>query len=175
MLDDGFENAEMAGPSDNPNPWYYEMQELGFNYRITDIQSALALSQLKKLDAFVARRRELAAAYDQNFAGFAHLRPAQEIGREMSGHHLYVVRIKFDEITLTRADLMRELRVRGIGSQVHYIPVPAQPVYQRLQFRPDDYPNAQAYYAEGLSIPFFYSLSDDQQQSVIEALRDLVG
>ena len=174
-LDDPFELPEQAGPLDNFDPWYYEMQELGFHYRITDIQCALALSQLGKLDKFIARRRELAEAYDAAFSDFAHLLPAQAEGRELSGHHLYVLRIKFDEIGHTRAELMRELRQRGIGTQVHYIPVPAQPVYRKLQLRPEDYPNALAYYQECLSIPLFYSLTDAQQQDIVAALQELVG
>lgn len=174
-LDDELELPEQAGPLGNPDPWYYEMQELGYHYRITDIQCALALSQFGKLDRFIARRRQLAEAYDAAFANFALLRPAQTEGRERSGHHLYVLRIKFDELSISRAELMRELRKRGIGSQVHYIPVPAQPVYRKLQLRPEDYPNALTYYQECLSIPLFYSLTDEQQVSVIEALRELVG
>jgi UDP-4-amino-4,6-dideoxy-N-acetyl-beta-L-altrosamine transaminase len=174
-LDDPFELPEQAGNADAPDPWYYEMQEIGFHYRITDIQCALALSQLKKLDAFIARRRQLAEAYDLAFADFSSLRPAQTAGRELSGHHLYVVRIDFERIGLSRAQLMRALRERGIGSQVHYIPVPAQPVYRRLQLRPEDYPHALAYYDAALSIPLFYDLSDEQQQHVIETLRELVG
>lgn len=174
-LDDRFQVPEQAGPADNPDPWYYEMQELGFHYRITDIQCTLALSQLRKLDTFVARRRQLAETYDDLFAGFVNLRPAQREGRQLSGHHLYVLRIKFDQIGINRAELMRELRRRGIGSQVHYIPVPAQPIYRRLQLRPEDYPNAMAYYQECLSIPLFYSLTDSQQHDVVAALKELVG
>jgi len=174
-LDDQFELPEQAGPADRPDPWYYEMQELGFHYRITDIQCALALSQMSKLDTFITKRRQLAEAYDAAFADFANLGPAQVEGRELSGHHLYVLRINFDRIGLTRAELMRELRERGIGSQVHYIPVPMQPVYRKLQNRPEDYPNALAFYRECLSIPLFYSLTDVQQQDVVAALRELVG
>ena len=174
-MDDPFMLSEQAGPPGLPDPWYYEMQEVGFNYRITDIQCALALSQLKKLDMFIVRRRQLAETYDAALAGFANLRPAQTTGRELSGHHLYVVRIDFDRIEQSRAELMRALKERGIGSQVHYIPVPAQPVYRKSQLRPEDYPNAMTYYREGLSIPLFYDLTDEQQQQVIDALQELVG
>lgn len=175
-LDDPFELPEQAFTDGVQNPWYHEMQELGYHYRITDIQCALALSQLKKLDSFVARRRQLAIAYDADFASFANLRPAQPPEwRELSGHHLYVVRIDFDKIGKTRGALMLELRERGIGSQVHYIPVPAQPVYRRLQHRPEDHPEALAYYHQALTIPLFYDLTDSQRTSVVEALRELVG
>lgn len=174
-LDDPLLLPDQAGSPQSPDPWYYEMQEVGFHYRITDIQCALALSQLGKLDRFISRRRQLAEQYDVAFAGFSNLRPAQVGGRELSGHHLYVVRIDFDRIGLSRADLMHALRERGIGSQVHYIPVPAQPVYRKLQLRPEDYPNAMAYYQQGLSIPLFYDLTDEQQKQVIGAMQELVG
>lgn len=175
-LDDPFELPEQAFTDGSQNPWYHEMQELGYHYRITDIQCALALSQLKKLDDFIARRRQLAIDYDADFADFVNLRPAQPPGcRALSGHHLYVVRIDFDKIGKTRGEVMLALRERGIGSQVHYIPVPAQPVYRRLQLRPEDYPNALSYYHEALTIPLFYDLTDEQRRSVVEALRDLVG
>lgn len=173
-LDDPFQLPEQALTNGVQNPWYYEMQEIGFHYRITDIQCALALSQLRKLDAFIARRRELVKAYDTAFARLQHARPAQPGDRDASAHHLYVLRIDFNRAGLTRRQLMLELRGRGIGTQVHYIPVPAHPYYHRLGFKPADYPNAQAYYAEALSIPLFYDLTDDQQQEVIAVIAELV-
>jgi perosamine synthetase len=174
-LDDPLLVTDWAVTGDTPNPWYYEMQEIGFHYRITDIQCALALSQLKKLDAFMTRRRALAAVYDETFAGFANMRPAQLVDRSRSGNHLYVVWIDFEKIGIDRGTLMRQLRERGIGSQVHYIPVPAMPVYRERQFRPEDYPASLDYYRHGLSIPLFYDLTDEQQQDVIAAFRELVG
>jgi perosamine synthetase len=174
-LDDPLQVPDWANAGDAPNPWYYEMQEIGFHYRITDIQCALALSQLKKLDAFMARRRELAAVYDTTFADFANLRPAQAVDRSRSGNHLYVVRIDFDKAGIDRGTLMRKLRERGIGTQVHYIPVPAMPVYRERQFRPEDYPASLDYYRHGLSIPLYYDLTDEEQQQVIAAFRELVG
>jgi len=175
-LDDPFDLPEQAFEDGVQNPWYYEMQELGYHYRITDIQCALALSQLRKLDLFIARRRELALAYDEVFLGFENLRPAQPAeGRNRSGHHIYVLRINFERIGKTRGELMLALRERGIGSQVHYIPVPAHPLYRNLQNRPEDYPASLAYYREALTIPLYYDLSDEQQAAVVEALRELVG
>lgn len=174
-LDDPMQLPEQAETNGVRDPWYYEMQELGFHYRITDMQCGLALSQLKKLGRFIARRLALVKRYDEAFAGMRNCRPAQAAGREQSGHHLYVLRIDFDSIGLNRAQLMQELKSRGIGSQVHYIPVPAQPHYRRLGFRPEDYPNAQLYYQEALSIPLFYDLTDEQQQHVISSLRILLS
>ena len=174
-LDDPFELPHQAETDGVRNPWYHEMQELGFHYRITDIQCALAISQFKKLSRFLARRRELVKTYDEQFGRMRNCRPAQIGGRDRSGHHLYVLRIDFEAAGLSRAQLMHELRTRDIGTQVHYIPVPAQPHYRRLGFRPEDYPNAQQYYEQALSIPLFYALTDDQQKQVVAAFKELVG
>jgi UDP-4-amino-4,6-dideoxy-N-acetyl-beta-L-altrosamine transaminase len=173
-LDDSFELPDQAQTNGLRNPWYYEMQELGFHYRITDLQCALALSQFGKLDRFIARRLALVNKYDNAFTGLRHCRPAQVADRDQSGHHLYVLRIGFDSIGLSRAQLMQNLKSCGIGSQVHYIPVPAQPYYHKFGYKPEDYPNSQAYYKEALSIPLFYDLTDDQQGCVIDAIRSLV-
>ena len=172
-LDDPFELPDQATTGEESNPWYYEMQELGFNYRITDIQCALALSQLKKIDSFVGRRRELAMRYDDAFSGFNHGRPAQDYGRDISAHHLYVLRLDFDALGKSRAQVMRELRAKNIGTQVHYIPVPMQPYYRNLGFDSIDYPNAMDYYRSALTIPLFYALTDEQQQQVVRAILEL--
>lgn len=173
-LDDPFQLPEQAETDGVRDPWYYEMQELGFHYRITDIQCGLALSQFKKLGRFIARRRELVNAYDKAFADMRNCRVAQIGNRGQSGHHLYVLRIDFKAAGLNRGQMMQELRTRQIGSQVHYIPVPAQPHYRRLGFRPEDYPSAQRYYQEALSIPLFYDLTDKEQEQVITAIKELV-
>lgn len=174
-LDDPFQLPEQAESNGVRDPWYYEMQELGFHYRITDMQCGLALSQFKKLDKFIARRLALVKRYDEAFVGMHNCRPAQTTGRKLSGHHLYVLRIDFDAAGLTRGQLMQELKGRQIGSQVHYIPVPAQPYYRRLGFSPEDYPNAQQYYQEALSIPLYYDLTDEQQEHVIATLKALLS
>lgn len=172
-LDDPLECPAQATTEGVGNLWYYEMQELGYHYRITDIQCALATSQLSKIENFLARRRALVSAYDDAFANLRNARPAQT-GRERSGHHLYVLRIDFAGAGTTRAVLMKELRAREIITQVHYIPVPAHPFYRRLGFRPEDYPNAQRYYEEALTIPLFYDLTDAQQRHVIASVEELV-
>jgi dTDP-4-amino-4,6-dideoxygalactose transaminase len=174
-LDDPWQVPEQAGHNGVAFPWYHEMQEIGFHYRISDIQCALALSQFRKLDRFIARRRVLAEAYDHAFAEMRHLRPAQHEGRDRSGLHLYAVRIDFAAAGIDRTTVMRELRARGIGSQVHYIPVPAQPVYRRLGFKPEDYPQSLRYYQQALSIPLFFDLTDEQQAQVIAAFKDLLA
>lgn len=174
-LDDSLLVPEQSQQDGEPNPWYYEMQELGFHYRITDIQCGLALSQLKRLDVFLAKRRTLAAAYDNAFAAFKNLRPGQTEGRDRSGHHLYVIRIDYAAAGISRGRLMRELKERGIGTQVHYIPVTRHPYYRNLGAVPEQFPAAEGFYAQALSLPFFYELSNEQQQSVVSALAELIG
>lgn len=166
-------NSDEAQEGGEPNLWYYEMQELGLNYRITDIQSALALSQFGKLDRFVARRRELAARYDDALAGLTALTPAQPVGREISAHHLFPVRIDFGRTGYTRTQFMGRLRERGIGTQVHYIPVYFHPYYRQLGYLPGACPAAEEYYREALSLPLFVSLSDGDQDEVVKALKEL--
>ena len=172
-LDDPFEISEQGEQDGQRNPWYYEMQELGFHYRITDIQCGLAVAQFRRLEKFLARRRKLVQVYDEEFAGLKNCRPAQK-GRDRSGHHIYVLRIDFKRAGTTRAKLMRELRARDIMTQVHYIPVPAHPLYRKLGLKPEDYPHAQKYYEEALTIPLFFDLTDEQQKYVIASVKELV-
>jgi perosamine synthetase len=174
-LDDKFQLPSQAFTNDELNPWYYEMQELGFHFRITDIQCALALSQFKKLNSFIKRRRELVNNYDQAFAAMKKLHPAQTTGRDQSGHHLYVLRIEFETTGLTRVKIMQKMKEEGIGTQVHYIPVPMHPYYQKLGHNMNNYPNAQGYYNEALSIPLFYGLTSDEQKKVIFIIDKIIG
>lgn len=173
--DDAFLHAEHAYSDGLPNPWYYEMRELGYNYRITDLQCALGLSQLRKLDRFLRRRRELARRYDSLFAETQHLTPAQTGGRAASAHHLYPVRIDFEAIGRSRADFMRALQARNIVSQVHYIPVHYHPYYRANGHRDDHFPVAERYYAQALSLPLYYGLSDDEQDYVVAEVKRLLA
>jgi UDP-4-amino-4,6-dideoxy-N-acetyl-beta-L-altrosamine transaminase len=172
-LDDSFQIPAQAYSGDIANPWYYEMQELGYHYRITDIQCALGISQFGKLGRFIARREQLAQRYDAAFAATPHLRPAQAVPYGVSGRHLYVLRIDFNAIGKSRAQVMLALRERGVGSQVHYIPVPAHPYYRALGFSANDYPHSLDFYDQCLSIPLHYALKHEEQSLVIDAVQDL--
>ncbi|MAK65162.1 MAG: UDP-4-amino-4,6-dideoxy-N-acetyl-beta-L-altrosamine transaminase [Maricaulis sp.] len=156
-------------------PWWHEMSELGWNYRLSDIQAALALSQLKRLDLFAARRQELAALYDDAFEPLApRIQPLARTPDCEPCLHLYPVRIDFDAEGTTRTAVMDGLRERGIGSQVHYIPVPDQPYYLDLYGR-QDLPGAQRYYARTLSLPLFVGMEDDDPLRVADGLRGVLG
>jgi perosamine synthetase len=156
------------------NPWYYEMQELGFNYRITDFQCALALSQLTKSDDFLQRRRDIALIYDEHLANFSNVTLTQAETRNLSSLHIYVLRIDFDSIGKTRGHVMRELFKRDIGSQVHYIPVPFHPFYAGKGYKMSDYPETEKYYRQALTIPIYYGLNDESVSCVVRALREVL-
>jgi len=166
--------TDVALEGDELKPWYYEMQELGFNYRITDIQCALATSQMKKIPLFLQRRKEIVRAYDKVFQSLDGVHRTQLQGRELSSHHLYVLRIDFNGTGLTRHQFMKQLASRGVGSQVHYIPVPMHPYYEKLGFCLQDYPETEKYYSEALTIPIYYGLDDEQSGRVIEAVQEII-
>ena len=157
------------------NPWYYEMPEPGLNYRLSDIHCALGLSQLGRLGQFVGRRRALVEQYDALLPALAPM--VRPVGRPEGGRtawHLYPVLIDFDSAPIDRAALMRRLAERGIGTQVHYLPVHLQPYY-RERYGDADLPGAAAYYRSCLSLPLFPGMKDDDPQRVIEALAECLG
>jgi perosamine synthetase len=155
--------------------WYYEMQELGYNYRITDIQCALGISQLNKLDQFLDRRKVLVKKYNQAFKDIESCQPAQQGNIENSGHHLYVLRIKFDKYKISRQQFIKKMKENGIGCQVHYIPVPMNPKYKQLGYEAEKYIHAMKYYQETISIPLYYSMTDEQQLKVIGTIKKILG
>ena len=173
--DQNFINPDMAFSEGIVNPWYYEMQELGFNYRITDFQCALVLSQLNKSNMFMRRRKEIAYQYDELLGSLENVSLTQTGTRNQSSNHLFVVRIDFDEIGKKRGQVMRELSVNGIGTQVHYIPVTRQPYYVELGFIPEDYPEVEKYYSQALTIPIFYGLESGQIEDIVKHLKAVVS
>ena len=174
-LNDDFLIKDQGYTNGSANPWYYEMRQIGYNYRITDIQCALAISQLKKLDKFLDKRKELALKYDKAFKNFKYCQPAQIQNRNNSGIHLYILRIDFNNLGKTRSKVMAEMISMGIGSQVHYIPVPMHPFYTKLGHSYNNYPVSLKYYQEALSIPLFYELTDQDQKYVIKSLAEIIG
>ncbi len=173
---DQFENAIFAfDPNGAPNPWYYEMKEPGFNYRVSDINCALGLSQLKKLDRFVTRRRDLAAKYDELLQPLAPIvLPVSRNAACDSAWHLYVVMLDFAAAGTDRASVMRDLKDRGIGTMVHYLPVHQQPYY-RSRYGALELPGAQGYYQRALSLPLYPAMKDSDVNRVVEALSDVLG
>jgi len=156
--------------------WIYEMRALGFNYRITDMQCALGLSQMRKLDFFLKRRREIAARYHDAFAkSDALILPFQESDRE-SAWHLYMLRLRLDRLTKTRRQVFDELRAKGIGVHVHYIPLHLLPYYrERFGHRRGDFPIAEAYYDSALTLPLFPGLRPADQDRVVNAVMEAVS
>lgn len=151
-------------------PWYYEMQDLGFNYRLTDIQSALGTSQLKKLDRFIERRREIASIYTRLLSKYPFMKTPSEKDGLQSAWHLYPLRIDFNALGASKKALFELMADIGINLQVHYIPVHLQPYYRGLGFCPGDFPKAESFYEEEVSLPIYPLLSDEEAGAVAEAL-----
>ena len=151
-------------------PWYYEQHLLGFNYRLTELQAALGLSQLARLDAWIDRRHRIADRYDDALADLPLQLPVRRQDRR-SALHLYAVRLRDPA---RRRSVVEALRAAGIGVNVHYIPVHTQPYYRRLGFHPGQFPASEDYYAGAISLPMFPAMTDDEQDSVIEALREVL-
>ncbi len=152
----------------NMKPWEYEMRELGFNYRITDVQCALGLTQLKKLDGFIARRIAIVKKYDEAFKDSL-VKPLYTHDGK-SSYHLYVVQVDFSKLSLTKEELFLKLREKNIGIQLHYIPINKQPYYQSLGYGNENTPIMDRYYSECFSLPMYPKLSDEEQEYVIESL-----
>lgn len=168
--------ARHADQVDKIGSWFYEMVDLGYNYRLSDIHCALGLSQFKKLDRFLQRRRAIATWYDKAFSGMECLRPLVEKPYVKSSCHLCVVQIDFKRLGKDRPQVMRELGARGVGSQVHYIPIHLHPYYrERFGYKQGDFPRAERFYSQALSLPLYPKMSDAEVQRVIEAVRAVVA
>lgn len=164
--------AQMTHAADGP--WYYQQIDLGFNYRMTELQAALGVSQMDRLDSFVSRRHELAQRYNSLLTDLPVMLPWQHPD-SYSGLHLYVIRLKLELIEKTHLDVFNSLRSQGVAVNLHYIPVHTQPYYERMGFSKGDFPNAEQYYCEAISLPMFQTLTDEQQDTVVNALRKAVS
>lgn len=152
-------------------PWYYEQLNLGFNYRMTELQAALGKSQLNKIQSFVERRRNIAKVYDNELANEPITLPYQA-SYGVSSYHLYPIQVNDAK---KRLSIFNKLRDKGIGVNVHYIPVHTQPFYKKLGFKLGDYPESERYYAKTISLPIHYSLSEKEQLFIIDTLKDILN
>ena len=151
--------------------WYYQQIDLGFNYRMTELQAALGVSQMSRLKAFTDSRHILASRYEELLEELPVVRPYQLEG-SYSGLHLYVIRLELDKIGLSHKQVFDQLREKGIGVNLHYIPIHLQPYYQSMGFQVGDFPEAERYYREAISLPIFHSMTFEQQDTVVEVLKD---
>jgi len=174
IVKNSFINLDMAyDKKGNLNPWYYEMQYLGFNYRISDIQCALGISQLSRLDKFVKKRRQIAQSYDNAFKDSI-VKPLYTYNPN-SAYHLYVAKIDFEKLKITKAELFYKMRENNIALQLHYIPINKQPFYQNLGYGNENLPNMYRYYEEAFSLPIYPDLTESQQQYVIQKLFEIIN
>ncbi|PML85251.1 UDP-4-amino-4,6-dideoxy-N-acetyl-beta-L-altrosamine transaminase [Vibrio breoganii] len=153
--------------------WYYQQIELGYNYRMTELQAALGVSQMTRLNEFVSARHRLAKRYNELLTKLPIVLPYQ-LENTYSGLHLYVIRLKLDEISLSHKQVFEALRENGIGVNLHYIPVHTQPYYQKLGFSLGDFPESERYYNEAISLPMFHLMTDEQQDTVVSVLSDIL-
>jgi len=169
-----WKNKKLAFTKKKPNTWYYEMQDLGFNYRITDFQCALGISQLKKLDKIVNTRRKIAKIYDKHFSGLKNVYLPQLNYRHLSSNHLYILNINFSKIKISRNEFMLKLKKMNILTQVHYIPIYLHPYFKKICKKLSKMKNSQKYYEQALSIPIFFNLKTKDQKKVITKIKSIL-
>ena len=155
-------------------PWYYQQIELGYNYRMTELQAALGLSQMQRLEEFVIKRHELASRYDNLLHDLPITLPWQHPD-SYSARHLYVIRLQLEQINITHLDVFNALRAAGIQANLHYIPVHMQPYYQKMGFASGQFPEAEKYYKEAISIPLFSAMTEGQQDTVCSTLKTILS
>lgn len=160
--------------SENPDPWYYEQLELGYNYRITDFQCALGISQLKKLDGFIERRREIVDIYNKEFENLKGLITPFQLPETLSSYHLYVIQLELEKLNMSRREVFEALRDRGVGVNVHYIPVYYFPYYKNLGYEKGICPNAERIYERIITLPLYPGLSDEDVEYVVKNVKEVL-
>ena len=163
----------MNGPSEGG--WYYQQVDLGYNYRMTDIQAALLSSQLDKLDLFAQKRKDLVKKYDEAFVPMSEITVQKDIVKSDTVRHLYIIQLNLELLKCGRKEIFDALQAEGVGVNVHYIPTYYFPYYQQLGYKKGLCPNAEKLYERIISIPLYYSLSDEQQDKVIEAIKKVIN
>ena len=166
-------NELLGKTNGGKNPWYYEMDSIGYHYRLTEIQAALGVSQMKKVDKFIKRRRKIALRYDKLISQIESIKSIKKDLRNISANHLFPISIDFASITRGKKDLMLELRQKGIMTQVHYMPIPMHPFYQNLGYNMERLPNALNFYFQTLSIPIYPRLSFRKQKKIVKQFKNL--
>lgn len=156
-------------------PWYYQQIDLGFNYRMTDMQAALGYSQMQKVDEFVSKRRYLVKRYNELLKNINGIQLPDQNEDTKSSWHLYVVRVDFSKISKTKNQIFAEMKEKGICLNLHYIPVHTQPYYENLGFKGGDFPNSEKYYEEAFTLPLYYALTDEQQDHIVKSLVEVLG
>ncbi len=170
----GITRDEQLMTQDMDGPWYYQQIALGFNYRMTELQAALGLSQMQRLEAFVIKRHELASRYDNLLHDLPVTLPWQHPD-SYSARHLYVIRLQLEQINITHLDVFNALRAAGVLVNLHYIPVHTQPYYQKMGFASGQFPEAEKYYKEAISIPLFSAMTEGQQDTVCSTLKTILS
>jgi len=166
----GITRDENLMTHDSHGPWYYQQVVLGLNYRMTEMQAALGVSQMTRLHDFVSRRHELAARYNRLLEGLPLDTPYQHPD-SYSGYHLYVIQPHFSKLSKNHRQIFEELRAAGLGVNLHYIPIHTQPYYKGLGFKEGDFPVSEDYYSRSISIPLYHAMTDEQQDEVIDILK----
>ena len=161
-------------PKEAKGRWYYEMQALGYNYRISDLQCAMGLAQLKRLPDFIRKRRRIAAIYDKAFQKLTGVQTPTEALKAKSAYHLYGLQLELEKLKVARSVIFAELQKRGIGTQVHYIPIPWQPYYRKMGFKKADFPKSRHYYERAISIPLYPGMKKTQIAKVIKTITYVI-
>lgn len=160
--------------NENHGPWYYEQQHLGYNYRLTDVQSALGTSQMNKIDEFITRRREIVKQYNDAFKGIKEIKTPFEAEFSNSGWHIYVIKVKPELLTVTRKEIFEALQAENIGVNVHYLPVYLHPYYRDLGYAKGICPNAEELYENMITLPLFPSMSNEDVNDVVVAVKKVI-